>query len=368
MNKFTDTGLSIIEDIRTEPEYAKIEKEKELFTVEIPPLEYLKMCKLGFNEYGKYDSPTFKPSDGSLEKILEYYTNVDKMVNMPYLEETYKNNYENENEYYFTQEGRHRALVAHQLGYKSIPVTYVRTLGLQSKIGMEKYVKQPKLKDIEMNIKQYKNSSIKIIKSLNIPIFDFNLGIKRYRNGQLAGFDVNSFNDGDAVSFYLNYYIDKIMIEQRTVSISEDIIVDSILHEYGHLIFNILLESESTDNIKDFYSKKYSNDSDFKNRYINYIKNSEMILDELTEEDLEYFDEQYWDYFLEEEFAENFMKYIRLKNNNLEYFQTVQPLKSLKLSKAEILFFDKTIGDNKKVFNEFKKSDTYENTEHINKI
>jgi hypothetical protein len=359
MDKFKDTGISIIEDIRDNPEYAFDNHDKEIFIVYMSPLEYLDMCEKGFSKYSKINKEySFTPTQSSLDFHEKEFSNPEVKINMPYIEETDRNNGFNENEYYFSQEGRHRAFTAHNLGIDKIPVTYVRTKDLTSTIGMEKYVKQPKVKNIEKKIKTIKKKTNNILKKNNIPLFEYNLGIKKYNNGQLAGFDINSFLYEEEVNIYLSYYIDEIMITHDTVNIEDDIVLDNILHEYGHLIFNILEQSEMNDSIKNFYSKKYLNDLDFKEKYHKFIQGEEYILDELTDEDIEYYDEKYWDYFLEEEFAENFMKYIRLQNNDLEYFKTVMPLSNFNLSNSEIEFFKGVIKGNKDTFNEFKSEQT----------
>jgi len=369
MDKFKNTGISIIEDIRDNPEYAFDNHDKEIFTVLIPPLEYLEMCEKGFIKYSKNNlNYNFTPTQSSLDFHEKEFKNPMAKINMPYIEETDRNNGHNENEYYFSQEGRHRAFTAHKLGIDKIPVTYVRTKDLTSSIGMEKYIKQPKKKNIENNLKIIKKSLKSILKKNNIPTFEFNLGVKKYNNGQLAGFGLNSFLYEGEVNIYLSYYTDIIMEEHNTENIEEDIILDSVLHEYGHLLFNILEQSEMNDKINDFYLRKYQDNEEFRGKYKKFIQSEEYILDELTEEDIEYYDEKYWDYFLEEEFAENFMKHIRLKNNDLNYFKTVIPLKKLNISKEEISFFDSIIKDNKETFNEFKSEQSDLNGDTIKNI
>jgi len=350
------TGIPDYENMTKNPEYFRENKKVEIFYIDMNPSEYLKIIEKGFKEIdnGEYN---FKKSRISLSRIDKIISQGEKL-DMPYLYERYQLNWERDEEIYsFGQEGRHRSIKAMELGIKKIKVAYIKSIDLDSRIGMDKFieVKLNKEKEEIEELLEYGENSKEIIKDVMGDIVDFDIGIKRYLNNNIAGYTPYSLTDGEP-KIYLNYFI-KQQIKDREISSSmiEDICIDSILHEYGHLVYELLNEKDNImDKVKDIYSKRLfsNNNKGFKEKLTNIVDYDQ----EEIEDNIEYYIDDYLDMVIEEEFAEDFSKYCRLENNNMEYFMFVQSIEELGIDSEKKDLFDSVKKEVKKELNRDKIS------------
>jgi len=345
------------------PNHSEPMKKKEIIYIEINPQDYLSLCENGFQIIQPELQP-FKPETDKMERITELAKKAIqdekyKGMDIPFIEENYTSwsNDDEELTYYFSQEGRHRATIAIQLGLDTIPMAYIRGIGTVSRIGMEQHLDKYDVnqeKEFVSNLhKNKKQVQIYLKKILNKTI-DFQIDTKKYNSDILGAYTPYSLSDDLEPKIFINYFLDRIMENHQTIDITEDAIEDTILHEYGHLIFELLEDTEGSDRIKTFYNEKYitiaSMQTDFINfilshdeEYMNNFEDIYNILNDIDNEEADYFYEQYFDNFIEEEFAENFSKFVRLKLNNKKYFRNVKSEEDLRLITEEIKFFENLI-------------------------
>jgi hypothetical protein len=316
MNYFSnETSIPLFDSLindKSRREYERDEKNREIFKIKMSPYKYLELCEKGF----KNSSPdtSFIPEQRKLNSLRKAFSDIkyklsDKLIPLPNLEETYIRSFDGDSqEYNFSQEGRHRALVAIENGIEEIDVIYFRSCDMKSKIGMDEFVKE---KFYEFNLDSIKTVVIELLKNNNIDFINFNIDIKRYLDNRLGGFSKYEFEENFIPTFYLNYFIDDIIENFDNLIVSNDFIYhDTILHEYGHFIYSVLEMSE-TDLIKDYYSD--FNTIEFKE----FVYSYEGIV--IDDDEIDYYIDEYLDLFIEEHFAEDFVKFIRNDLNNIDF-------------------------------------------------
>jgi len=290
--------------------YEKENKNREIFLIKIKPKDYLKICEKGFKQIGS-DYGNWSPEEEKLsslrESVKDFKSGKSKnffpIIN---IEETYRKNFEGtEEEYSFSQEGRHRAIIAMEEGLEEIEVAYFRSTDMKSKIGMDKYVEEHYF---DYDLAYYKSKFCRTLKDNDIKYFDFNLIIKRYLDNRLGGF-VKYSTEEEKATISLNYFIERQIEEELLLHKKDEIIIDTITHEYGHLIFEILQFFGEDYKIEDFYR-----DYDDK-EFFDFIKNNseDYISEEEFNSNKEFFEDEYLHLFFEENFSEDFVSFLNLK-------------------------------------------------------
>jgi hypothetical protein len=341
----SDSGISSFNDIQRDPEYYKLNKNKEIFIINIKPEDYLTMCSEGFSFSG-FDKDSFVPETDKTERAIKLFEEAKKggkKIDLPYIVEEYTDHWsEGVLSYEFKQEGRHRALEAIRLGLKTIPITYIRNTDSSSRIGMDKYIPNPKQNSIkDKQLIEWTTSANKLIKDITNNLIPFKISYKRYKDSSnLAAFKTTSVTEDYEPEMFLNFYLDKKVKEAGRTNNLEYIAIDSILHEYGHMLFELFEDSSAMDKIKDFYNEKFITLDNMKREWIAYVNEEEYMHGYDEEIDNEDGYSEYWEYFIEEQFAEGFSKYIRIKSNDNFYFDNVRSIPDMKIVKEEKDFFD----------------------------
>lgn len=122
-NIFTNTtGMPTYDDMLRDPEYFAKQKSKVFKIIKMSPDAYLAACKAGLSA----NTGTFTPEQNLVDEYAERVKAGSKMP-MPVLEYELNEYGQRSRGSYtsFSQEGRHRAYVAKQLGVTVIPVMVV---------------------------------------------------------------------------------------------------------------------------------------------------------------------------------------------------------------------------------------------------
>lgn len=207
-------------------------------------------------------------------------------------------------------------------------------------------------------VKECEEETKNLIKKNNFKNF-INFDVKVAKIGKNIGtYKKDSLVDDLSPIFFINDNIEKMFDKNEIYNdlLKKYIIQDTILHECGHMIFDLIkLEKnyifhdkivKTIDNLDEDYLKKmlFQEHNYLGNKY----KNKNIYFNEFIEENYEEYE-----YTREEIFAESFFSYVRTKNNDFDYNYDT----NFKLEEHQHLndFFDDNLKNLTKIINDFKK-------------